>query len=449
MARPEVGNIVEVASATPALSTLVAALKAGGLVETLEGPGPFTVFAPSNDAFNKLPAGTLQKLLDPANKAELVDILTYHVVAGVAAKSTDLSSGEEIKTVEGKNVTVTITSGKVYINNAQVVLANVMASNGIVHEIDQVLLPPALAEKYGADKNIVEIAVGTPDLSTLVAALKAGGLVQTLEGPGPFTVFAPTNEAFNKLPPAVLHHLLQPENKGELVAILTYHVVAGVAAKSTDLSNGEEIKTVEGKNVTVTITAAGSVYIDHARVIAANIEATNGVIHEIDEVLIPPKFEAKYAGLSAEGTIVDIAVATPDLSTLVTALKAGDLVATLSAPGNFTVFAPTNEAFAKLPAGVLDHLLKPENKAELVKILTYHVVAGVRAKSTDLTNGEKIKTVEGSDVVAYVNHRGVFINQAPVLKADIEASNGIVHVIGDVLVPRSELLRLAFLAFAN
>jgi transforming growth factor-beta-induced protein len=410
---------------------------------------PNSFFSPyKDDAFNKLPAGVLQKLLEPANKAELVDILTYHVVAGVAAKSTDLSNGEEIKTVEGKNVTVNINGGKVFINNAQVVLANVMASNGVVHEIDQVLLPPTLAEKYGADKNIVEIAVATPDLSTLVAALKAGGLVSTLEGPGPFTVFAPTNEAFNKIPPAVLHHLLQPANKAELVDILTYHVVAGVAAKSTDLSNGMEIKTVEGKNVTVTITHS-NVFIDHAKVLTANIEASNGIIHTIDEVLIPPKFMAKVEAKAAEGTIVDIAVATPELSTLVTALKAGDRVSTLASPGNFTVFAPTNEAFAKLPAGVLNHLLEPANKAELVKILTYHVVSGVRAKSTDLSNGEKIKTVEGSDVVAYVNHRGVFINQAPVLKADIEASNGIVHIIGDVLVPRSEIMRLAFLAFAN
>merc|ERR1712226_1826295 len=233
-----------------------------------------------------------------------------------------------IKTVEGADVEVFIGSGGVMINNAKVTKADIDASNGVIHIIDTVLLPP----KYvAADQTIVDIAVATPDLSTLVAALKAGQLVDTLSGPGPFTVFAPTNEAFAKLPKDVLDHLLDPKNIKELQAVLTYHVASG-SVHSKDLKDHEMIKTVEGADVEVFI-GSGGVMINNAKVTKADIDASNGVIHIIDTVLLPPKFVA------ADQTIVDIAVATPDLSTLVAALKAGQLVDTLSGPGPFTVFA--------------------------------------------------------------------------------------------------------------
>merc|ERR1711865_135723 len=135
-------------------------------------------------------------------------------------------------------------------------------------------------------------------------------------------------------------------------------------------------------------------------------------------------------------SIVDLAVATPDLSTLVTALKAADLVDTLSGKGPFTVFAPTNEAFAALPAGVLANLLKPENKAQLVDILTYHVAPGdVHAK--DLYDMEMITTVEGKSVTARVDGSTIFINSAKVTAADNDASNGVVHIIDAILMPGS------------
>merc|ERR1719171_859413 len=162
-------NIVELASATPDLSTLVTAVKAGGLVDTLSGTGPFTVFAPTNEAFAKLPKATLDFLLKPENKAKLVDILTYHVASG-SVHAADLKSGEKITTVEGKQVEARIFDhGKyVYINNARVTTADVDASNGVVHIIDSVLIPPAMQAEIKASQNIVELASATPDLSTLV-----------------------------------------------------------------------------------------------------------------------------------------------------------------------------------------------------------------------------------------------------------------------------------------
>merc|ERR1711957_220808 len=274
-------NIVELAESVDSLSTLVAAVVAGDLVATLSSPGPFTVFAPTNDAFNALPAGTLDSLMKPENKATLVDILTYHVV-GAAALSTDLSDGQMIGTVEGKSVTVHIGDG-ININDATVVMADVMATNGVVHVVDGVLLPTAPAN--GPTMNIVELAQSVDTLSTLVAAVVAGDLVTTLSSPGPFTVFAPTNVAFAALPAATLDALLKPENKATLVAILTYHVV-GAVALYTDLSDGQVIATVEGKSVTVHI--GDGIKINDATVVMADVMATNGVVHVVDGVLLPP-----------------------------------------------------------------------------------------------------------------------------------------------------------------
>merc|ERR1712028_285875 len=174
-------------------------------------------------------------------------------------------------------------------------------------------------------KSIVDLAVATPDLSTLVTALKAADLVDTLSGKGPFTVFAPTNEAFAALPAGVLANLLKPENKAQLVDILTYHVAPGdVHAK--DLHDMEMITTVEGKSVTARVSGS-SIFINSAKVTAADNDASNGVVHIIDAVLVPGSAPIP------KNNIVDLAVANPDLSTLVTALKAADLVDTLSGIG--------------------------------------------------------------------------------------------------------------------
>ena len=144
-----------------------------------------------------------------------------------------------------------------------------------------------LSTKVQAQKeNIVGLAAGNEDLSTLVAAVKAAGLVETLSGKGPFTVFAPTNEAFAALPAGTVESLLKPENKDQLIAILTYHVVSG-DAYAKDLSNGQKIKTVEGDDVKVNINSKG-VMINDATVVAADVKATNGVVHVIDHVLLPP-----------------------------------------------------------------------------------------------------------------------------------------------------------------
>merc|ERR1719183_1161494 len=203
------------------------------------------------------------------------------------------------------------------INNADVTKADVLATNGVVHIIDHVLIPHCLddfVQFATAGKTIVDLAVATPDLSTLVTAVKAAGLVDTLSGKGPFTVFAPTNEAFAKLPRGTLDNLLKPENKQQLVDILTYHVAAG-SVHAKDLTNNEQIKTVEGKAVKVSVIPyVNYVYINNARVTQADVGASNGVVHIIDTVLMPP---APPAPTPAPPTIPALATADKDLSTLV------------------------------------------------------------------------------------------------------------------------------------
>ena len=257
--------------------TLEAAVVAAELADDLSGPGPFTVFAPTDAAFAALPAGTIEALLaDPTGT--LAQILLYHVV-GAQALSTDLSDGQTITTLQGEDVTVAIGMNGVMINGATVVVADILATNGVVHVIDAVLLPPA-----PTPTTVVDVIVNSSDHDTLEAAVVAAGLVETLSGDGPFTVFAPTDNAFAALPAGTIETLLA-DPTGTLTQILLYHVV-GAQALSTDLTDGQTVETLQGQSVTVTINTEG-VFINNAQVTVADIVTDNGVVHVIDAVLVP------------------------------------------------------------------------------------------------------------------------------------------------------------------
>jgi uncharacterized surface protein with fasciclin (FAS1) repeats len=270
-------DIIDTAAKADSFKTLAAAIKAAGLVDTLKGKGPFTVFAPTDEAFAKLPAGTVESLLKPENKDKLVAILTYHVVTG-NVKAADVVKLRSAKTVQGSDAMITVADGKVMVNDANVVKTDIVCGNGVIHVIDTVLLP-----KEGP-MDIVDTAVAAGSFKTLAAAIKAAGLVETLKGKGPFTVFAPTDEAFAKLPAGTVESLLKPENKDKLVAILTYHVVAG-NVKAADVMKLKSAETVLGQSVA--IDATDGVKINNANVVEADIDCGNGVIHVIDTVLLP------------------------------------------------------------------------------------------------------------------------------------------------------------------
>lgn len=272
-----------------------------------------------------------------------------------------------------------------------------------------------------AEKTIVETAVDAGSFKTLVAAVKAADLAGTLSSPGPFTVFAPTDEAFAKLPEGTVESLLRPENKDQLVAILTHHVVAGrvPASKVVTLSGA---KTVGGQRVDI-YSDDGGVTVDGANVVQTDINCSNGIVHVIDQVILP-----------VAETIPEVASAAGSFGTLLAAANAAGLVPTLSGEGPFTVFAPTEDAFGALPKGTVAELLKPENKAKLAEILTYHVVSG-RVYSEDALTIDTAPTVAGPAIKVTLTEAGAKINDARLLQTDIDASNGVIHVIDRVLLP--------------
>ena len=413
---PEPQSIVDIAVADGRFQTLVAALQAADLAETLAGEGPFTVFAPTDDAFGKLPEGTVEGLLEdiPA----LTDILLYHVVEG-EVMAEDVIQLESAETLLGESVSIRVENDMVYINDAQVIITDIMADNGVIHVIDTVLLPAEEEESLGS---IVDIAVANGQFETLVAALQAAGLAETLAGEGPFTVFAPTDDAFAKLPEGTVEALL--EDIPALTDILLYHVVSGeVLAEEVVTLNSA--KTLSEKFVETKV-QDGMVYINDAQVVITDIQADNGVIHVIDTVLLPAE---------EMGSIVDIAVADGRFETLVAAVQAAGLAETLSNDGLVTVFAPTDDAFAKLPEGTVAALL--EDIPALTDILLYHVVSG-RVMSEDVVNLTEAETLLGENINIRVENGMVYINDAQVIITDIMADNGVIHVIDTVLLPAEE-----------
>ncbi len=402
-------DIVDIAVEDGRFTTLAAALQAAGLVETLKGEGPFTVFAPTDEAFAKLPEGTVEALL--ADIPALTDILLYHVAEG-RQFAADVVKLDKIATAQGKSATISLMDGAAKIDGAQIVLTDILAANGVIHVIDSVILPP---------KDIVETAVADGRFTTLVAAVQAAGLVDTLKSEGPFTVFAPTDDAFAKLPEGTVAELLKPENLESLQNILLYHVVPG-SVKAEQVVTLENAETALGPKVSIKV-EEGKVFVNDAEVIITDIQTYNGVIHVIDSVILPPK------------DIVDIAVADGRFTTLTAALEAAGLVETLKGTGPFTVFAPTDDAFAKLPAGTVEELLKPEKLEALKNILLYHVVEG-RVRADAVVSLESAKTVLGQDLVIKIEDGKVYINDAQVIITDIEALNGVIHVIDTVLLPK-------------
>ena len=261
---------------TGAHDSLVAALSHAGLVSALQADGPFTVFAPTDNAFAE--AGIDLSTFDTEEEnATLSDILLYHVISGAVASS-DVSDGLSVEALNADDLSFTITDGIVMVNDATVTSADVMASNGIIHVIDKVLMPPA---DLG---DIPTVAQGTGIHTSLVAAVVQAELLTTLQGDGPFTVFAPTDDAFAAAG-IDLAALDNEEGKATLTDILLYHVVSG-AVPSSAVTDGMSAAAVNGDDLSFAV--GEGVMVNDANVVLADVPASNGVIHVIDKVLMPP-----------------------------------------------------------------------------------------------------------------------------------------------------------------
>ena len=281
-------DIVAIAAGSEDFSILTAALETAGLTEALQGEGPFTVFAPTDAAFENLLSALSISAEDLLAQPQLADVLLYHVVAG-EVMSGDLQNGMTAETLGGQMITVDLSEG-VNINTSAVITADIKASNGVIHVIDTVLIPETfqLASATAPLPSIVDIAVSNPDFSILVSALAKAELVEALQGEGPFTVFAPTNAAFEALLGELGITAEELLGQPQLADVLLYHVVSG-AVLSTDLQNGMTAETLGGQSITVDLT--DGVKINKSAVEIADIQASNGVIHVIDSVLIPETFE--------------------------------------------------------------------------------------------------------------------------------------------------------------
>ncbi len=417
---PTPQTIAQVAAGDAQFSTLVEALDRVNLVATLEGDGPFTVFAPTNDAFEALGVD-----LSTLSDDELTEILLYHVI-GAQINSGDIAEGDTYVS----SATTTGPGGKalsLYINNnggtitvnggSEVVAADVEASNGVIHVVNQVLLP----------LDIVGHASANGAFETLVGALgdADGDLVSVLQGDGPFTVFAPTNDAFDKISDVVAG--LDAEGLSE---VLLYHVLGG-QVNSEDIAEGDTYVSTASANgpddtqLTAYINNDGTDITLNgiANVVVADVVGTNGIIHVINEVIIPLD-------------VVGHATANPLFSELVTALGAadGDLVTTLQGDGPFTVFAPINSAFEEISDTVEG--LTP---AQLANVLTYHVVSG-NVRSAALTNGQVVPALNMEDFTVNISGGDVTITDAQggiaeVILTDVQGTNGVIHVLNKVILP--------------
>ncbi len=491
-------TIVEIAVADGRFTTLVAAVQAAGLVDALSGEGPFTVFAPTDDAFAAAFAALgIEPAALLADTETLTSILLYHVVAG-KAMAADVVGLESVTTLQGSDIKITVSDGKVYLNDTiQVIITDIEASNGVIHVIDGVLLPPA-EESMG---KIADVAAAAGTFNTLLAAVEAAGLGEALAGEGPFTVFAPTDDAFAAAFAALG---IEPADlladTATLTDILLYHVVAGQAL-AEDVVGLERVTTLNGLDVRINVTDEGVFLNDTIKVVATDVMADNGVIHVIDGVLLPPfsltnssannlNFRAGpglnepiigsfprgaraeavarneagdwaqillngqpgwvYAPLTtpsgdlmslpvARPNIVEIAVTDGRFTTLVAAVQAAGLVEALAGEGPFTVFAPTDDAFAAAFAALgIEPAALLEDTATLTNILLYHVVAG-KAMAADVVGLESVTTLQGSDIKITVSDGKVYLNDTiQVIITDIEASNGVIHVIDGVLLPPAE-----------
>ncbi|MGB1475531.1 MAG: fasciclin domain-containing protein [Candidatus Poseidoniaceae archaeon] len=391
-------------------NSLVSSIVQAELLETLQGDGPFTVFAPTDQAFAD--AGIdLAALDNPDGKQTLTDILLYHVVSGAvpAANVTDCMSAS---TVNGNPLSFTV-GGTVMVNGATVTATDLGASNGIIHVIDKVLMPTP------TPNDIPRTAQCTGIHDSLVAAVIQAELLETLQGEGPFTVFAPTDQAFTDAG-IDLAALDTVEGKAALSDILLYHVVPSEVPSSA-VADCMDATAANGQ--TLSFSVGSSVMVNDATVTLADVATSNGVIHVIDKVLSPT---------DTPNDIARTAQCTGVHSSLVAALAQAELVETLQGEGPFTVFAPTDQAFAD--AGIdLASLDTPEGKETLTDILLYHVVSGA-VPAADVAECGSATAVNGQPL-AFTVGDSVMVNDATVSIADVNTSNGVIHVIDKVLTP--------------
>lgn len=443
-------TLESVVSTQPQLHTLTALISACPAVASAanQSSTAVTLFAPTDQAFQ---AALAQLNVDPTsligNTQLLCSILELHITATIIHSNQATSTPISVPSLlPGANLTIVLTNGAVYVNNAKVLVPDIIASASIIHIIDHVLLPPTLAS----------VAASVPELSTLLAAVQASPpvLAVATNPLAQVTLFAPTNEAFAALLAALnttAAALLA--NTALLTTVLKYHVVAQVIPSSAATAQGVSVATLEGANVLIK-RVNGSVFVNNAQVVIADVPAGLSIVHVINQVLLPPTSPTPSPSpspSSAPVTIASVAASVPTLSTLLAAVKASPTVLQAATDPNttVTVFAPTNAAFAKLLKALhitADQLLS--NEKLLTIILEYHIVPQVIPSSAIKGPAYKTTLLAGADLKVNRVKGKVKVNSATVIQADVPAGKSVVHVIDEVLLPSFwVLLYYGFIVF--
>ena len=409
-------NLLELAQSDEDFSTLVGIIQDLGLEATLADENQnLTVFAPTNAAFDAI-SGIIPSLSDD----DLAEIVTYHLTEG-AILSSQLQQSQDVTMLQGERTLVQASAAGVQINgSANVVAADLEATNGVIHGIDQVLLPTEFRVAVQGP-SLVEVAEEAGNFTTIIELAETVGLTTTLQFLGPFTAFAPTDDAFDALFEQVDPSTLTGE---QIAFILTYHVLFDEVL-STDLGPQQAVPTAAEELVYITSDEDGVVVNGSSNVIQADItDPVNGVIHAVDQVLLPNAFL----------NLVQVAAKNFELQQLVgAASQFPDIVEVLSNDGPFTVFAPNNEAFEEISETV-----EGLSEEQVREVLTYHVIEGT-VFSSDLEASQTVTTLNGQELEITVSDGTVTItaegSTATVVTADIEANNGVIHIIESVLIP--------------
>lgn len=403
----------DVIATSPNHTSLAAAIQQAGLESALQDPSAtLTVFAPDNNAFDDLAAELNTDINGLLALPNLSDILLYHVL-GTTVPAADVNNGDIVVPLNTANsLKLTKTSmGSVYVNQAMVNAADLSTDNGVVHSTDAVVLP---------SETVVDVAIDN-NFTSLTTAVITAELLPALTDPfGTYTVFAPTDQAFSDLAVALntdINGLLALPN---LADILTYHVL-GSEVMAADVTNGLIAQPLSTTNsLKMTVNSTGDVFANQAQVVSTDITSDNGVVHVLDAVVLPSE------------TVVDVAIDN-GFSTLTSAVIEAELLPALTNPlSEFTVFAPTDQAFDNLAAELNTDINGILALPNLGDILLYHTLDGT-VLSTDLTSGTVV-TLEGNDILVDLSS-GVMINDANVEMADVTSDNGVVHVIDKVLIP--------------
>ncbi|MBA2433494.1 MAG: fasciclin domain-containing protein [Chthoniobacterales bacterium] len=386
------------------LTTLEQAVTAAGLDATLAAPGSLTLFAPTNAAFAALPAGELQRLLDPANVAELRALLEYHL-ADTRIETPTLKAIGSLMTREGSDLLIDLPGDVLFVNEARVGVSNVWATNGVLHEVNAVLRPPvSLLETLEARG--FTILRELIDLASHAGALTGGNL----------TLAAPTDAAFQALPAGRLDYLRDPANVAELTDLLTFHVLPG-RRPALELLLAGDTQNLGGDLLFASV-EDHLVQINGERCPLFNIPATDGLLHIVDEVL-------------TRTTPLTQVIADLGLTTLSDLIVLAGLDVALSAQGTFTVIAPSEAALAALPPGELASLLDPVNQAQRLEFLQRHLSLDA-LQQEEIARLDELPMLNGQLFVVNAT-AALTIGGIPVASGDHYATNGVLHVVDMVL----------------